>query len=97
MVRSDRQMFSREEKAGFPFILLGLIDPEGLGAGSRRIKSGSALVSPDRQMFRIEKKGGFPFIRCGLFDPEGLGAGTRRPLFPQEIARLQRRSLYVKK
>ncbi|MGD6966234.1 hypothetical protein ACQCVP_07395 [Rossellomorea vietnamensis] len=29
-------MFSREEKAFFPFILLGLFDPEGLGAGTRR-------------------------------------------------------------
>ncbi|MGD6965736.1 hypothetical protein ACQCVP_04855 [Rossellomorea vietnamensis] len=47
-------------------------------------------------MFRIEKKGVFPFIGCGLFDPEGLGAGTRLPLVPQEVARLQRRSFYLR-
>ncbi|MGD6965991.1 hypothetical protein ACQCVP_06150 [Rossellomorea vietnamensis] len=29
-------MFSREKKALFPFIFLGLFDPEGLGAGTRR-------------------------------------------------------------
>ncbi|MGD6965848.1 hypothetical protein ACQCVP_05420 [Rossellomorea vietnamensis] len=90
-------MFSREKKAVFPFILSGLYDPEGLGAGTRLgvspvIKSGSALVSPDRQMFSREKKAVFPFILSGLYDPEGLGAGTRRPLVPQEIVRLQRRS-----
>ncbi|MGD6967461.1 hypothetical protein ACQCVP_13610 [Rossellomorea vietnamensis] len=28
-------MFSREKKAVFPFILLGLFDPEGLGAVTR--------------------------------------------------------------
>ncbi|MGD6968911.1 hypothetical protein ACQCVP_21050 [Rossellomorea vietnamensis] len=55
-------MFSREKKAGFPFILLGLFDPEGLGAVAGRIKSGSASNSPDRQMFLREKKAGFPFI-----------------------------------
>ncbi|MGD6968107.1 hypothetical protein ACQCVP_16895 [Rossellomorea vietnamensis] len=44
-------MFQREKKAGFPFILFGLFDPEGLGAVAGRIKSVSALVSPDRQMF----------------------------------------------
>ncbi|MGD6967298.1 hypothetical protein ACQCVP_12775 [Rossellomorea vietnamensis] len=27
-------MFRREKKAGFPFILLRLFDPEGLGAGT---------------------------------------------------------------
>ncbi|MGD6965900.1 hypothetical protein ACQCVP_05690 [Rossellomorea vietnamensis] len=27
-------MFQREKKAVFPFILLGLFDPEGLGAGA---------------------------------------------------------------
>ncbi|MGD6804700.1 hypothetical protein [Rossellomorea aquimaris] len=36
MVSPDRQMFSREKKAIFPFILLRLFDPEGLGAGTRR-------------------------------------------------------------
>ncbi|MGD6802348.1 hypothetical protein [Rossellomorea aquimaris] len=71
----------------FPFILLRLFDPEGLGAGtglgvSPVIKSGSALVSPDRQMFSREEKAVFPFILLGLFDPEGLGAGTRRPASP---------------
>ncbi|TYR76847.1 hypothetical protein FZC79_03890 [Rossellomorea vietnamensis] len=30
----DRQMFSGEEKAVFPFILQRLFDPEGLGAGA---------------------------------------------------------------
>ena len=32
----DRQMFRREKKAIFPFILFGLFDPEGLGAETRR-------------------------------------------------------------
>ncbi|MGD6967224.1 hypothetical protein ACQCVP_12400 [Rossellomorea vietnamensis] len=60
-------MFQREKKAGFPFILLRLFDPEGLGAGTRRIKSVSALVSPDRQMFSREKKGGFS-LTGSVFD-----------------------------
>ncbi|WP_187444836.1 hypothetical protein [Rossellomorea vietnamensis] len=51
MISPDRQMFSREKKVLFPFILLRLFDPEGLGAEAGRIKSGSALISPDRQMF----------------------------------------------
>ncbi|MGD6966536.1 hypothetical protein ACQCVP_08915 [Rossellomorea vietnamensis] len=29
-------MFLREKKPVFPFILSGLFDPEGLGAGTRR-------------------------------------------------------------
>ncbi|MGD6965897.1 hypothetical protein ACQCVP_05675 [Rossellomorea vietnamensis] len=29
-------MFRREKKTVFPFILSGLFDPEGLGAGTRR-------------------------------------------------------------
>ncbi|TYS19160.1 hypothetical protein FZC78_06050 [Rossellomorea vietnamensis] len=36
LISPDRQMFQREKKAGFPFILFGLFDPEGLGAGARR-------------------------------------------------------------
>ncbi|WP_252183660.1 hypothetical protein [Rossellomorea vietnamensis] len=35
LLSPDRQMFSREKKAGFPFILLRLFDPEGLGAATR--------------------------------------------------------------
>jgi hypothetical protein len=85
----------------FPFFLLRLFDPEGLGAGtglgvSPVTKSGSTLVRPDRQMFSREKKVLFPFILLRLFDPEGLGAGTRRPLVPQEIVRLPLQSSYVK-
>ncbi|MGD7023791.1 hypothetical protein ACQCVK_14415 [Rossellomorea vietnamensis] len=34
MISPDRQMFSREKKVIFPFILLRLFDPEGLGAGT---------------------------------------------------------------
>ncbi|MGD6802133.1 hypothetical protein [Rossellomorea aquimaris] len=34
LVSPDRQMFQREKKATFPFILFGLFDPEGLGAGA---------------------------------------------------------------
>ncbi|MGD6969414.1 hypothetical protein ACQCVP_23825 [Rossellomorea vietnamensis] len=49
-------MFSREKKAGFPFILLRLFDPEELGAEAGRIKSGSASNSSDRQMFSREKR-----------------------------------------
>ncbi|TYR77891.1 hypothetical protein FZC79_02515 [Rossellomorea vietnamensis] len=32
----NRQMFSKEKKAVFPFILLRLFDPEGLGAAAGR-------------------------------------------------------------
>jgi hypothetical protein len=32
LISPDRQMFRREKKAVFPFILFGLFDPEGLGA-----------------------------------------------------------------
>ncbi|MGD6802900.1 hypothetical protein [Rossellomorea aquimaris] len=76
MSRPDRQMFSREKKALFPFILLGLFDPEELGAAAGWIKSGSTLYRPDRHMFSREKKADFPFILLGLFDPEGLGAAA---------------------
>ncbi|WP_187444851.1 hypothetical protein [Rossellomorea vietnamensis] len=34
LISPDRQMFQREKKAVFPFILFGLFDPEGLGAGA---------------------------------------------------------------
>ncbi|TYS77127.1 hypothetical protein [Rossellomorea aquimaris] len=56
LISPDRQMFPREKKALFPFILRGLFDPEGLGAEAGRIKSVSASISPDRQMFLREKK-----------------------------------------
>ncbi|MGD6964875.1 hypothetical protein ACQCVP_00430 [Rossellomorea vietnamensis] len=69
-------MFSGEKKAVFPFILQGLFDPEGLGAGAGLHKKRKRPVSPDRQMFSGEKKAVFPFILQGLFDPEGLGAGA---------------------
>ncbi|TYR76325.1 hypothetical protein FZC79_05395 [Rossellomorea vietnamensis] len=71
-ISSDRQMFQREKKAVFPFILFGLFDPEELGAEAGRNKSGSASISSDRQMFEREKKAVFPFILLGLFDPEEL-------------------------
>ncbi|WP_426901122.1 hypothetical protein [Rossellomorea vietnamensis] len=98
LIRPDRQMFRREKKVVFPFILSGLFDPEGLGAATRLgvspvFKSGSALLRPDRQMFSREKKAVFPFILLRLFDPEGLGAATRRPLVPQEITHLPFQSL----
>ncbi|WP_426901065.1 hypothetical protein [Rossellomorea vietnamensis] len=35
LLSPDRQMFRREKKAIFPFILSGLFDPEGLGAATR--------------------------------------------------------------
>ncbi|WP_426901485.1 hypothetical protein [Rossellomorea vietnamensis] len=35
LLSPDRQMFRREKKAVFPFILSGLFDPEGLGAATR--------------------------------------------------------------
>ncbi|WP_262372080.1 hypothetical protein [Rossellomorea aquimaris] len=44
MISPDRQMFSREKKALFPFILLRLFDPEGLGAGTRLEVSPVPLV-----------------------------------------------------
>ncbi|WP_252183516.1 hypothetical protein [Rossellomorea vietnamensis] len=74
MISPDRQMFQREKRALFPFILFGLFDPEGLGAEAGRTKSGSALISPDRQMFQREKRALFPFILFGLFEPEGLSS-----------------------
>ncbi|MGD6965267.1 hypothetical protein ACQCVP_02415, partial [Rossellomorea vietnamensis] len=46
----------KRKKADFPFILLRLFDPEGLGAEAGRIKSGSASNSSDRQMFSREKR-----------------------------------------
>ncbi|MGD6968106.1 hypothetical protein ACQCVP_16890 [Rossellomorea vietnamensis] len=49
-------MFQREKKAGYPFILFGLFDPEELAAEAGRIKSESASISPDRQMFQREKR-----------------------------------------
>ncbi|TYS13649.1 hypothetical protein FZC78_21030 [Rossellomorea vietnamensis] len=61
----------KRKKGGFPFILLGLCDPEGLGAGTRRIKSGSALVSPDRQKFTREKKAVFLLFSWGYVTPRG--------------------------
>ncbi|MGD6967291.1 hypothetical protein ACQCVP_12740 [Rossellomorea vietnamensis] len=64
-------MFQSEKKAVFPFIRFGLFDPEGLGAGTRRIKSGSALVSPDRQMFQSEKKAVFLLFSWGYLTPRG--------------------------
>ncbi|MGD6968908.1 hypothetical protein ACQCVP_21035 [Rossellomorea vietnamensis] len=42
-------MFRREKKGFFPFIHFGLFDPEGLGTGTGRIKSGSAPLSPGRK------------------------------------------------
>ncbi|MGD6965259.1 hypothetical protein ACQCVP_02375 [Rossellomorea vietnamensis] len=36
LLSPDRQIFRREKKAVFPFILLRLFDPEGLSAGTRR-------------------------------------------------------------
>ncbi|MGD6966242.1 hypothetical protein ACQCVP_07435 [Rossellomorea vietnamensis] len=89
-------MFRREKKAVFPFILSGLFDPEGLGAVTRRHQKWKRLGQPRQANVPEKKKAVFPFILSGLFDPEGLGAVTRRPLVPQEIARLQRRSFYVK-
>ncbi|MGD6966063.1 hypothetical protein ACQCVP_06515 [Rossellomorea vietnamensis] len=62
-------MFSREKKALFPFILLRLFDPEGLGAAAGRIKSGSAPGSSDRQMFRREKKVLFLLFSSGYLTP----------------------------
>ncbi|WP_426897328.1 hypothetical protein [Rossellomorea vietnamensis] len=35
LLSPDRQMFRREKKTVFPFILSGLFDPEGLGAAAR--------------------------------------------------------------
>ncbi|MGD6965150.1 hypothetical protein ACQCVP_01810 [Rossellomorea vietnamensis] len=69
-------MFRREKKANFPFILFGLFDPGGLGAGtglgvSPVIKGGSTLVRPDRQMFSREKKTIFFFISWGYLTPRG--------------------------
>ncbi|MGD6967299.1 hypothetical protein ACQCVP_12780 [Rossellomorea vietnamensis] len=39
-------MFSREKKAGLPFILFGLFDPEGLGAGTGLIIKRKRLDQP---------------------------------------------------
>ncbi|MGD6966862.1 hypothetical protein ACQCVP_10555 [Rossellomorea vietnamensis] len=49
-------MFSREKKAVFPFILLRLFDPEGLGAAAGRNKSGSALSAPTGKCSQEKKR-----------------------------------------
>ncbi|MGD6969101.1 DNA helicase [Rossellomorea vietnamensis] len=69
-------MFSREKKAVFPFILFGLFDPEGLGAGAGLPKKRKRLEQPRQANVPKRKKAVFPFILFGLFDPEGLGAGA---------------------
>ncbi|TYS76264.1 hypothetical protein [Rossellomorea aquimaris] len=70
-ISSDRQMFQREKKAGFPFILFGLFDPEELGAEAGRNKSGSASISSDRQMFQREKRRSFLLFSLGYLTQKG--------------------------
>ncbi|MGD6965507.1 hypothetical protein ACQCVP_03620 [Rossellomorea vietnamensis] len=47
-------MFSREKKALFPFILLRLFDPEGLGAGTRLGVSPVPLVP--QEIVRLQRR-----------------------------------------
>ncbi|WP_426896633.1 hypothetical protein [Rossellomorea vietnamensis] len=86
---------SQEKKRRFSFYSLGLFDPEGLGAGTRRHQKWKHLDQPRQANVLKRKKDGFPFILLGLFDPEGLGAGTGRPLVPQEVVHLPLQSFYV--
>ncbi|RIW35617.1 hypothetical protein D3H55_06960 [Bacillus salacetis] len=71
LISPDRQMFRGEKKAFFPFILLGLFDPEGLGAGAGLIKSGSTLISPDRHKTSRREGGSFTFLTDWLMTPRG--------------------------
>ncbi|TYS19643.1 hypothetical protein FZC78_01030 [Rossellomorea vietnamensis] len=61
MISPDRQMFQREKKAVFPFILFGLFDPEGLGAGAGLHKKWKRLDQPRQANVPKRKKGGLPF------------------------------------
>jgi hypothetical protein len=54
-------MFQREKKGVFPFILFGLFDPEGLGAGAGFIKKRKRPVKPRQANVPKRKKGGFSF------------------------------------
>ncbi|MGD6802390.1 hypothetical protein ACQCUR_07160, partial [Rossellomorea vietnamensis] len=57
----DRQMFSREKKAVFPFILLRLFDPEELAAATGLIKKWKRPEQLRQANVLKRKKGGFPF------------------------------------
>ncbi|TYS19585.1 hypothetical protein FZC78_00710 [Rossellomorea vietnamensis] len=61
MFSPDRQMFSREEKEVFPFILFGLFDPEELAAGTGLIIKWKRLDQPRQANVLKRRKGGFPF------------------------------------
>ncbi|MGD6966764.1 hypothetical protein ACQCVP_10060 [Rossellomorea vietnamensis] len=58
-------MFSREKKVIFPFILLRLFDPEGLGAGTRRplvpqevarLQRRSSSIKTEMRIINIQKQ-----------------------------------------
>ncbi|MGD6966238.1 hypothetical protein ACQCVP_07415 [Rossellomorea vietnamensis] len=59
-------MFLREKKVVFPFILSGLFDPEGLGAGTRRNQKWKRLGQPRQANVPERKKGGFSFYSLGV-------------------------------
>ncbi|MGD6967297.1 hypothetical protein ACQCVP_12770 [Rossellomorea vietnamensis] len=54
-------MFRREKKAGFPFILFGLFDPEELAAETGLIIKWKRLDQPRQANVLKRRKGGFPF------------------------------------
>ncbi|MGD6968152.1 hypothetical protein ACQCVP_17125 [Rossellomorea vietnamensis] len=62
----------KRKKAGFPFILLRLFDPEGLGAGTGRKQKWKRPEQPRQANVLKRKKGGLPFILLGLYDFEEL-------------------------
>ncbi|MGD6968233.1 hypothetical protein ACQCVP_17530 [Rossellomorea vietnamensis] len=59
-------MFQREKKAVFPFILFGLFDPEGLGAGAGFIKKRKRLDQPRQANVPWRKKDGLSFYSPGV-------------------------------
>jgi hypothetical protein len=60
-------MFPGEKKAVFPFILQGLFDPEGLGAGAGLHKKRKRLDQPRQANVLRRKKGALSF-----YSPENI-------------------------
>ncbi|MGD6968985.1 hypothetical protein ACQCVP_21430 [Rossellomorea vietnamensis] len=59
-------MFSGEEKAVVPFILQGLFDPEGLGAGAGLHKKRKRPDQPRQANVLWRRKGGLSFYSPGV-------------------------------
>ncbi|MGD6964990.1 hypothetical protein ACQCVP_01005 [Rossellomorea vietnamensis] len=62
---------SQEKKGELPFFLLGLFDPEGLGAGTRRHQKWKHLGQPRQANVLKRKKANFLFFSWGYLTPRG--------------------------